>query len=117
MIISSIYKRITPTHSYIRKGDPIGLIATNFFLSHLLIKMTIHLHKHKGSPQRTTKPIALGATLGGMTSPFLSAAMISTEKVVEAIESAKREIETMIYVRRTRKMLKLDFTTLTVSNE
>jgi isopentenyl-diphosphate Delta-isomerase len=43
------------------------------------------------------KSIALGATLGGMTSPFLKAAMVSTEKVVETIESVKRQIEVVMF--------------------
>ena len=43
------------------------------------------------------KSIALGATLGGMTGPFLKAAMISTEKVVEAIELMKKQIEVTFF--------------------
>jgi len=94
MTILSTYKRVVPIHSHLpHKGDPIGLTATLFFLSQLLLKMTTHSHKYKGSPQRTTKPI----TLGGMTSPFLSAAMVSTEKVVEAIELTKKQIEVTFF--------------------
>jgi hypothetical protein len=98
MTTPSISKKATPDHLRSpRKGDPIGLIATNFFLSHLLIKMTIHSHKHKGSPKRIAKSIALGATLGGMTSPFLKAAMVSTEKVVEMMKLTKNQIEVTIF--------------------
>ncbi|MBT7073510.1 MAG: type 2 isopentenyl-diphosphate Delta-isomerase, partial [Anaerolineae bacterium] len=43
------------------------------------------------------KSIALGATLGGITSPFLRAAMISTERVVEVIELTKRQIEVTFF--------------------
>ncbi|MGP8330143.1 MAG: type 2 isopentenyl-diphosphate Delta-isomerase [Methanosarcinaceae archaeon] len=43
------------------------------------------------------KSIALGATLGGMTGPFLSAAMVSTEKIVEAIELTKKQIEVAFF--------------------
>ncbi len=39
------------------------------------------------------KSLALGATLGGMTGLFLKSALISTEKVVEAIELTKKQIE------------------------
>ena len=41
----------------------------------------------------TTKPIALG----GMTNPFLSAAMVSTKRVVEAIELVKMQIEVTFF--------------------
>ncbi len=59
--------------------------------------MTIHLHKHKGSPLLVANSIAFGATLGGMTSPFLKAAKVSTEKVVEAIELVKKQAEVTFF--------------------
>ena len=43
------------------------------------------------------KSIALGATLGGMTGPFLSAAMVSTERVIEAIDLTKRQINVVMF--------------------
>ena len=50
------------------------------------------------------KSLALGATLGGMTSPFLSAAMVSTEKVVEVIELTKRQIEVTFFTAGISKL-------------
>ena len=44
------------------------------------------------------KSIAMGTTLGGMTSPFLKAAMVSTEKVVKTIELVKRQIQVAMFV-------------------
>jgi len=43
------------------------------------------------------KCIALGATLGGMAGKFLKAAAISTEKVVEMMKLAKRQIEVTMF--------------------
>ncbi len=43
------------------------------------------------------KSIALGATLGGMTSPFLKVAVVSTEKVVDAMELVKRQIQVAMF--------------------
>ena len=43
------------------------------------------------------KSIALGATLGGMTMPFLRAAMESTESVVERIELIKKQMEIVFF--------------------
>ena len=43
------------------------------------------------------KSIALGTTLGGMAGPFLQAAMLSTEKVVEMIELTKHQIEVTMF--------------------
>ncbi len=37
------------------------------------------------------------AALGGMTSPFLSAAVVSTEKVVEVIELMRKQIEVAFF--------------------
>jgi len=43
------------------------------------------------------KCIALGATLGGMAGPFLKAAAISAEKVIEIIKLTKRQIEVTMF--------------------
>ena len=43
------------------------------------------------------KCIALGATLGGMAGPFLKAAAISAEKVLEIIKLTKRQIEVTMF--------------------
>ena len=43
------------------------------------------------------KCIALGATLGGMAGPFLKAAAVSTEKVVEMLKLTKRQIEATMF--------------------
>jgi len=43
------------------------------------------------------KCIALGATLGGMAGQFLKAAAISTEKAVEMMKLAKRQIEVTMF--------------------
>lgn len=43
------------------------------------------------------KCLALGARLGGMASPFLKAAAVSTEKVVETIHEINREIQVCMF--------------------
>ncbi len=43
------------------------------------------------------KCIALGATLGGMAGPFLKTAALSTEKIVDAINLVKRQIEVAMF--------------------
>jgi isopentenyl-diphosphate delta-isomerase len=43
------------------------------------------------------KCIALGASLGGMAGPFLKAAAVSTEKVVEMMKLTKRQIEVTMF--------------------
>jgi isopentenyl-diphosphate delta-isomerase len=43
------------------------------------------------------KSIALGATLGGMAGPFLKAAAISTESVIERMKLTKRQIEVTMF--------------------
>ncbi len=43
------------------------------------------------------KSIALGATLGGLATPFLKAAMVSTDKVVETIGLLKEQIEVTMF--------------------
>lgn len=43
------------------------------------------------------KCIALGATLGGMASPFLKAAAISLERLIETINELKREMQVCMF--------------------
>jgi isopentenyl-diphosphate delta-isomerase len=43
------------------------------------------------------KSLALGATLGGMASPFLRAAVISPDAVIEVIRGIKREIQICMF--------------------
>lgn len=43
------------------------------------------------------KCLALGARLGGMAGPFLKAAAVSTEKVIETINELKREIQVCMF--------------------
>ena len=43
------------------------------------------------------KSIALGATLGGMTNPFLKAAMESTKKVIDVIELTKKQMQIVFF--------------------
>lgn len=43
------------------------------------------------------KSIALGATLGGMATPFLRSAMISTEKAIEIIALIKSQLEVSMF--------------------
>ena len=58
------------------------------------------------------KSIALGATLGGMATPFLKAAMVSTDDVVEAIGLIKSQIETVMFSTNTAKLARLKNTEL-----
>lgn len=50
------------------------------------------------------KSIALGATLGGMAGPFLKAAMVSTEKVVERIELLKMQMKVTLFSTGAKKI-------------
>ncbi len=43
------------------------------------------------------KSIALGATLGGMTNPFLKAAMESAKKVIDVIELTKKQMQIVFF--------------------
>ena len=43
------------------------------------------------------KSIALGATLGGMATPFLRNAMISTEKTIEMVDLIKSQLEVTLF--------------------
>jgi len=47
------------------------------------------------------KSIALGATLGGMAGPFLKAAAISTENVIETIHLTTRQIQIAMFATGT----------------
>jgi isopentenyl-diphosphate delta-isomerase len=50
------------------------------------------------------KCIALGATLGGMAGPFLKAAAISTDKVVETIRLIARQIQVTMFASGVGKL-------------
>jgi isopentenyl-diphosphate delta-isomerase len=50
------------------------------------------------------KCIALGATLGGMAGPFLKAAAVSAEKVIEMIKLTKRQIEVTMFACGTERL-------------
>jgi isopentenyl-diphosphate Delta-isomerase len=54
------------------------------------------------------KCIALGATLGGMASPFLKAAAVSTEQVIEVMKLTKRQIEVTMFACGAKEMRELD---------
>ena len=56
------------------------------------------------------KTIALGATLGGMAGPFLKAAMDSTDEIVETIGLLKSQIETVMFVTGSRRLVDLQNT-------
>jgi len=58
------------------------------------------------------KCIALGATLGGMASPFLKAAVQSEEKVVEIIQDLNREITTCMFAAGAKDIPTLQCTEL-----
>ena len=60
-------------------------------------KMTIFASGGLKNGLDIAKTIALGATLGGTTSPLLKAAMQSTEKVVETIGLLKDQIEISMF--------------------
>jgi isopentenyl-diphosphate delta-isomerase len=60
-------------------------------------KMTIFASGGLKNGLDIAKSIALGATLGGIATPLLRAAMISTEKVVEAIGLLKSQMEATMF--------------------
>jgi isopentenyl-diphosphate delta-isomerase len=60
-------------------------------------KMTIFASGGLKNGLDIAKSIALGATLGGIATPLLRAAMISTEKVVEMIGLLKSQMETTMF--------------------
>lgn len=53
------------------------------------------------------KCIALGATLGGMAGPFLKAAAISTETVIELMQVIKKQIEIILFVTSSKTLNEL----------
>ncbi|MDX9993058.1 MAG: type 2 isopentenyl-diphosphate Delta-isomerase [Anaerolineales bacterium] len=53
------------------------------------------------------KAIALGAALGGMAGPFLKAAAVSVEKVIEAIRLTQRQIEIAMFACGTGSLAEL----------
>ncbi len=58
------------------------------------------------------KCIALGATLGGMASPFLKAAVQSEEKVVQTIQDLHREISICMFATGSKDIYALQHTEL-----
>ena len=54
------------------------------------------------------KCIALGATLGGMAGPFLKAAAVSTEQVVEMMKLTKRQIEVTMFACAAKEIKELE---------
>jgi isopentenyl-diphosphate delta-isomerase len=58
------------------------------------------------------KCLALGAVIGGMASPFLKAAVKSTQATVQAIQEVKREIQVCMFVAGAANLEALKHTTL-----
>ena len=58
------------------------------------------------------KTIALGATLGGLATPFLKAAMVSTDKVIEVIGLLKSQLEVTMFSSGIRNINSLQKTEL-----
>ena len=63
------------------------------------------------------KCLALGATLGGLASPFLKAAAVSTEAVIETIAELAREIRIAMFATGARDITQLQATPLIKSEE
>lgn len=61
------------------------------------------------------KCIALGATLGGMASPFLKAAAQSLEDITQTINQIRREIQVCMFTTGTRDLKELRSTELTLT--
>lgn len=55
------------------------------------------------------KCVALGATLGGMASPFLKAAALSTEKVAEMMKLTQRQIQVTMFAAGADRLNHLHF--------
>ena len=58
------------------------------------------------------KCIALGATLGGMASPFLKAAARSVEDTIQTIQEIQREIQVCMFVAGAKNLDELTHTPL-----
>ena len=58
------------------------------------------------------KCIALGASLGGMASPFLKAAVISVEETINAIKEIQRQIQVCMFAAGIRNIEELKDTSL-----
>ena len=58
------------------------------------------------------KCIALGATIGGMASPFLKAAAVSLEETISAVEEIRREIQVCMFVAGAGSIQQLQQTAL-----
>jgi isopentenyl-diphosphate delta-isomerase len=62
------------------------------------------------------KCIALGATLGGMAGPFLKAAAISTENVLQMMKLTKKQIEVTMFACGARNLRELQSGRLSTRN-
>lgn len=58
------------------------------------------------------KCIALGATLGGLATPFLKAATISAEKTIQTIQNIKRELQVTMFAAGAGDLTELSQTSL-----
>jgi isopentenyl-diphosphate delta-isomerase len=58
------------------------------------------------------KCLALGASLGGMASPFLKAASQSVEKTIQTIQEVRREIQICLFAAGIGSLKKIDSTVL-----
>ncbi len=61
------------------------------------------------------KCIALGATLGGMASPFLRAAVESVDRTIQAIRDIERQIQVCMFAAGVADLKQLRDTPLTVT--
>ena len=58
------------------------------------------------------KCLALGASLGGMASPFLKAASQSVEKTIQTIQEVRREIQICLFAAGIGSLKQIDSTVL-----
>lgn len=81
--------------AFIDWGIPTAEAIRN--VRHAVPQMTIFASGGLRSGVDIAKCLALGASLGGMASPFLKAAVVSTETVLETIETIAREIQVCMF--------------------
>lgn len=74
--------------------------------------MTIFASGGLKNGQDIAKSIALGATLGGLATPFLKAAMVSTDTVTEAIDLLKSQLQVTMFSSGVKTMKELGFSDL-----
>ncbi|OGO27751.1 MAG: type 2 isopentenyl-diphosphate Delta-isomerase [Chloroflexi bacterium RBG_16_52_11] len=58
------------------------------------------------------KSIALGASLGGMASPFLKAALVSVQETIDVIEEIRRQIQVCLFAAGVKDLAELKTTPL-----